>query len=147
MKLSTKARYGTRAMMDLAMHYSEEPVQLKDIARRQRISLSYLEHLVTPLIATGLVKSTRGARGGIVLTRPPEMIRLNEIVHVLEGPLAIVDCLRGGADCPRSGTCATQDVWGELKLAMDNILAATTLRDLAERQKDKEVPLAVMYQI
>lgn len=147
MKLSTKARYGTRAMMDLAMHDNEEPVQLKEIAQRQRISLSYLEHLVTPLVAAGLVRSTRGARGGMVLARPPEQIRLSEIVEVLEGPLAIVDCLRSSRSCPRSGMCATQDVWGELKLAMDNILSSTTLKDLSERQRVKEEPPTAMYHI
>lgn len=146
MKLSTKALYGTRAMMELAMHSGEEPIQLKDIAKRQRISLSYLEHLVTPLIAAGLVKSIRGARGGVILARASEEIRLREIFEALEGPVTIVDCLTG-ADCPVSGACATQDVWGDLKVAMDNILSSTTLKDLAARQKSKEKPSAAMYYI
>ncbi len=147
MKLSTKARYGTRAMMDLALHYKNEPVQLKDVARRQRLSLSYLEHLITPLITAGLLKSTRGARGGIELVKPPQEIRLSEIVVAMEGPLMIVDCLKGTSDCPRSGACATQDIWGKLKMAMDGVLESVTLRDLAEQQKSKELQTTGMYQI
>ncbi len=147
MKLSTKARYGTRAMMDLALHHEERPVQLKDVAGRQQISLSYLEHLITSLIAAGLLKSTRGARGGIELAKPPEKIKLNMIVEALEGPLMIVDCLKGANNCPRSGACATQDIWGKLKMAMDEVLESVTLQDLAEQQKAKEFRTAGMYQI
>ena len=147
MKLSTKVRYGTRAMMDLAMHDNGEPVQLKDIAKRQQVSLSYLEHVIATLVAAGLVKSTRGSRGGIILSRPPEEIRLSEIVEVLEGPLTIVDCLRSPEYCPRAGTCATQYIWGKLKMAMDEVLENTTLRDLADEQKAKEGKTAVTYQI
>ena len=71
MKLSTKGRYGTRALLDLALHQGEGLILLKDIARRQEVSLQYLEHLITPLIAAGMVKSTRGARGGVLLVKPP----------------------------------------------------------------------------
>ena len=147
MKLSTKVRYGTRAMMDLAMHENGEPVQLKDIAKRQGVSLSYLEHVIAPLVSAGLVKSTRGSKGGIVLSRPPEEIKLREIVEVLEGPLTIVDCLRSPEYCTRAGSCATQDVWEKLKMAMDEVLENTTLRDLADEQKAKEGKTVVTYQI
>jgi Rrf2 family transcriptional regulator, cysteine metabolism repressor len=147
MKLSTRARYGMRALMDLTLHSTGHPVQLKDIAKRQQISLSYLEHLVIPLIAAGLIKSTRGAHGGIMLAKPPEEIRLKTILEILEGPLAPVDCLRGGQSCPRSGCCATQDIWGEMQAAMENILESKTLSDLASSQKVKEKQSAGMYYI
>ena len=147
MKLSTRVRYGTRAMMDLAMHENGEPVQLKDVAKRQGVSLSYLEHVITPLVSAGLVKSTRGSKGGIVLSRPPEEIKLSEIVEALEGPLTIVDCLRSSEYCSRAGACATQDIWEKLKMAMDEVLEKTTLRDLAEQQNLKENQTAVSYQI
>jgi len=147
MKLSTRTRYGMRALMDLAIHGSEKTVQLKDIAKRQDISLSYLEHLVMPLVSAGMVKSTRGARGGIKLGRPARQIRLVEILEVLEGPLAPVECLKDSKYCPRSGACATQDVWNEMKEAMGNVLSTQTLQDLADRQKTKYGQSAAMYYI
>jgi Rrf2 family cysteine metabolism transcriptional repressor len=147
MKISTKARYGTRALLDLALNSNRDVMQLKDIARRQTLSPSYLEHLFIPLIAAGLVKSTRGSRGGVALARPANEIRLREIVEALEGPLSLVDCLSGASECPRSGACATQDVWGELNAAIGNILENTTLADLVERQRRKLKVPAVSYDI
>jgi Rrf2 family transcriptional regulator, cysteine metabolism repressor len=137
MKLSTRTRYGLRALVDLAITGTGQPVQLKDIAERQQISLSYLEHLINPLISAGLIKSTRGAKGGIMLVKPPEQIRLITVLEVLEGPLAPVDCLRDAKSCSRSGLCATQELWNEMKEAMENVLEATTLQDLVNRQKSK----------
>ena len=83
MKLSTRGRYGVRTLLDLALHQDEGLVLLKDIARRQEFSLAYLEHLIAPLIAAGLVKSTRGARGGVSLLKPPSEIKLGEAVQLL----------------------------------------------------------------
>jgi Rrf2 family cysteine metabolism transcriptional repressor len=137
MKLSTRGRYGLRALLDLALHRGEGSVPLKDIARRQEISLPYLEHLITPLVAAGLVKSTRGARGGVLLLKPPADIRLSEVVQVLEGPIAPVDCVNNPALCHRSAFCVTRDIWVELKEAMSQVLDSTTLQDLVERQRQK----------
>ena len=147
MKLSTRTRYGTRALVDLTLHSTGQPVQLKDIAERQQISLSYLEHLIIPLISAGVVKSTRGAHGGINLAKPPQQIQLKDIVEILEGTLAFVDCLKDEKSCPRSGICATQDVWNDMKKAMENVLESSTLQDLANRQKSKEGQLTTMYYI
>jgi Rrf2 family transcriptional regulator, cysteine metabolism repressor len=147
MKLSTRTRYGMRALVDLAMCSTSQPVQLKDIAERQQISLSYLEHLVIPLISAGFIKSLRGAKGGIVLAKTPQEIRLNEVLEVLEGPLAPVDCLKDAKSCQRSGMCATQDLWNEMKEAMENVLGSTTLQDLVDRQKSKAGAGASMYYI
>ncbi len=137
MKLSTRTRYGLRALVDLAISGTGQPVQLKDIAERQQISLSYLEHLINPLISAGIIKSIRGARGGIVLVKPPEQVKLNKIIEILEGPLAPVDCLMDTKSCPRSGLCATQDLWNEMKQAMENVLGSTSLQDLVNSQKNK----------
>lgn len=147
MKLSTRGRYATRALLDLALHRDEEPTLLKDIARRQEISLSYLEHLITPLIAGGIVRSTRGARGGVSLARSPEDIRLSEVIQLLEGSVAPVECVNNPEICSRSALCVTRDIWGELKKAIDGVLESTTLQDLVERQKGKEQPEAVIYNI
>jgi len=147
MKLSTRARYGTRALLDLGLHQREAPVLLKDIAQRQQISLKYLEHLITPLIAGGLVRSTRGARGGVSLAKPPEQVKLSEVIYLLEGSIAPVDCINNPRVCSRSELCVTRDIWGELKKAMNGVLESTTLQDLVERQRRKEQPEEAMYHI
>ena len=145
MKLSTRARYGTRALLDVALHHSEGPVLLKDIAHRQEISLPYLEHIISPLIVAGIVRSTRGARGGISLLKPPSEIRLSEVLDSLEGSIAPVECVNDPKVCTRSDCCATRDVWGELKKAMNGVLGSLTLQDLVERQKQKEQSKSMYY--
>ncbi len=147
MKLTTRGQYGTRALLDVALHRDEEPILLKDIARRQQISLPYLEHLVAPLIAGGMLRSTRGAKGGVSLARPPEDIKLSQVVRLLEGSMALVQCIDDPKTCDRSGSCATRDIWGEMKQAIDGVLESTTLQDLAERQKKKTQPEPEMYYI
>jgi Rrf2 family protein len=137
MKLSTRGRYGVRALLDLALHQNEGSVLLKDIARRQEVSLPYLEHLIGPLIAAGLVKSTRGARGGILLLKPPAEIKLSEVIQLLEGSIAPVDCVNNPALCHRSAFCVTRDIWVEMKEVMSQVLDSTTLQDLVERQRRK----------
>ncbi len=147
MKLTTRGRYGTRALLELALHHGEGPVLLRDIARRQQISLSYLERLVTPLVAGGVLRSTRGAKGGVLLAKPPEEIKLSEVIQLLEGSIALVECVNNPGVCSRSESCVTRDIWGELQKAMNGILESTTLRDLVERQKRKERFTEVMYYI
>ena len=147
MKLSTRGRYGTRALLELALHQGEGPVLLKDISQRQQIPLQYLEHLITPLIAAGMVLSTRGPRGGVSLAKPPEEIRLSEVIQLLEGSIAPVECINNPGVCSRSELCATRDIWGEMKKAMNGVLESTTLQDLVERQRRKGYPEEVMYYI
>ncbi|TET56643.1 MAG: Rrf2 family transcriptional regulator [Dehalococcoidia bacterium] len=137
MKLSTRGRYGLRALLDLALHQGAGLVRLKDIARRQDISLHYLERLIAPLIAAGLVKSTRGARGGVLLIKAPSQVKLSEVIQALEGSIAPVGCVNNPALCQRSALCVTRDVWSELMEAMVQVLDATTLQDLVERQRTK----------
>ncbi len=147
MKISTRARYGTRALLDLALYGGKEPVSLKDISERQEISLNYLEHLIAPLVAKGIVRSTRGARGGVWLAWPPQNIRLNDVIQLFEGSTAPVECVDKPEVCHRSKACATRDVWIELKNAIDGVLSSVTLQDLAERQKNKEKSEGKMYYI
>jgi Rrf2 family protein len=138
MKLSTKGRYGLRALLDLALHQGEGLVLLKDIAQRQEISLPYLEHLITPLLAGGIIRSTRGAQGGISLLKRPQEIKLSEVIQLLEGSLAPVECVNHPEICSRSDICVTRDIWIEMKSAMNEVLDSTTLQDLVERQRQKE---------
>lgn len=147
MKLSTRAKYGTRALLDLAMLWGNEPVPLRSIAHRQNIPLHYLEHLITPLLAAGIVASTRGAKGGLRLARPPREVKLNEVIQLLEGSITPVECVDNPECCPHYELCVTRDVWNEMKKAIDGVLEATTLQDLVERQIKKNPPTEVMYYI
>jgi Rrf2 family protein len=147
MKLSTKGRYGMRAMLDLAQHYDDGLVMVKDVARRQEVSERYLEHLFLSLKTAGLVKSVRGAHGGFALAKAPDKIKLMEIMNVSEGPLALVDCVVDASVCPRSSLCAIRDLWRELQSVMGEVLGSLTLRDLIERQRVKEQPSANVYNI
>ena len=135
MKLSTKGRYGTRALLELALHYEEGPIPLKDIARSQQISLQYLDHIVTPLVASGIIRSTPGARGGVWLARPPQEIKLSEVIGLLEGSIALVECVNDPKYCSRSELCVTRDIWSELKKVINGVLESTTLQDLVERHE------------
>ena len=146
MKLSTRARYGTSALLDLALHQGDL-VKLKDISHRQQISLPYLEHLVSPLIDAGLIVSSRGSHGGLKLAKPPEKIRLSEVVSLLEGTIAPVTCIQNPEQCPRSDSCATRDVWGDVGQAIYAVLNKTTLADLATRQQAKISSDSAMYYI
>ncbi len=147
MKISTRGQYGTRALLDLALQGGNGPVLLKDIAQRQQISLSYLEHVVTPLIAGGILRSTRGPRGGDSLAKPNAEIRLDDVIQLLEGSITPVECVSNPKVCERSEFCVTRDVWDELKQAMDGVLESITLQDLVERQKSKKQPDEAMYYI
>jgi len=147
MKLSTRGRYGTRALLELATNQENGPVPLRDIAQRQQISLQYLEHLITPLIAGGLVRSIRGAKGGVSLFRPAEEIKLSEVIQLLEGSIAPAECISNPKCCSRSDSCVTRDIWDEMGKAMSGVLESTTLQDLVERQKSKQGSREKMYYI
>jgi len=147
MKLSTKTRYGIRALLDIAQHDHEGLVLLRDIAKRQEISRNYLEQILISLKAAGLVRSERGNRGGFILAKPPSEIRLDEAVQVLEGKMALVECVNDPKVCPRTSFCPTQELWGEVTAAMTQVLKSKTLQDLLEMQKLKGCPRSDMYYI
>jgi Rrf2 family protein len=134
-------------MLDLALHYGKEPVLLRDIARRQEVSEKYLEHSVSALRKAGLVRSIRGARGGYMLAKPPSEIRLSEIMEVLEGSMAPVECVDDSQVCHRVNLCVTRDIWAKMKEAIDNILESITLQDMVEQQKEKESSKTTIYNI
>jgi Rrf2 family protein len=137
MKISTRSRYGLRLMLDLAEHHGEGPIFLKDIARRQDISVKYLSQIIMPLKARGLVNSFRGAHGGYVLPRLPEAITLREIVEALEGELELVACVSDTSQCKRSEICATQGVWRKVGAAVAATLEGMTLADLVHEQRTR----------
>jgi len=137
MKLSTRTRYGVRALMDIAQHNDEGLVLLKDIAKRQGISKDYLEHILIPLKVAGLVRTSRGAQGGFVIAKPPTQIRLYEVVQVLERKVALVACVDDPEAYPYSDICAPHALWQEITEAISHVLKSTTLQDLMERQGKK----------
>lgn len=136
MQISTKGRYGLRAIVDLAMHNVEGPLALRVIAERQGISESYLEQVFTSLRKAGLVRASRGAQGGYELGRPATEITAGDILRALEGPITPVSCLEtevGSKHCEREKFCSTRWFWIELKNQIDRFLDSSTLQDLVDR--------------
>jgi Rrf2 family protein len=133
MKLSTRSRYGTRLMLDMAQHYNQGPVQLGDIAKRQNISVKYLEQIIIPLKKAHYVKSVRGPKGGHGLTRPPEEITVGEIVALLEEGDSLTECTEHAEVCERSPICPTRLIWQEAAKAMFDKLNTITLADLLQQ--------------
>lgn len=131
MKLSTKGRYGVKAMVDLAIHYGMEPVSIKSISERQNVSECYLEQLFSQLRKAELIKSVRGAQGGYVLNKPPEDITIKEVMEILEGPVEISDCVEEGT-CSNIDCCATRLLWVRIKESIDNVMQSTTLKDMLD---------------
>ncbi len=130
MKLSTRSRYGTRLMLDMAEHYNNGPIHLIKIAQRQGISVKYLEQIIIPLKKAQYVKSVRGPKGGHILAKPPEEITVGEIVALLEDGASLVECSYNESVCERAGICPTRDLWREAAQAMFAKLNSITLADL-----------------
>jgi len=147
MKISTRIRYGTRALLQLASRYGEGPIELKDIAKNESISLKYLEQLIVPLRTSGLVKSVRGSKGGYALAKSPSQIRLRDLVEALEGPVNLVDCLRNPEECQRVSFCVSREIWGQVSQAITGIFESITLEDMVKRKREKEGLNPPMYQI
>jgi Rrf2 family protein len=147
LRLSTKGRYGTRAMLELALSEGNKPVLLREIAESQSISLKYLEQIIPSLKSAGLLNSSRGATGGYSLAKLPEEITVKEIVEALEGPLRLVDCVGDPGLCGEAGQCVTRDLWDEVSVNISKLLESRTLADLAQKHKDKQKSRPLMYSI
>lgn len=138
LRLSTRGKYGFRAILELAINYGRGPIPLKNVSERLDISQKYLEQLVASLKLAGLVKSVRGAHGGYALAKHPSEIRLDEVIRTLEGSIAPSECVNDSEVCPRSKFCVTRNVWTKMKEAMNGVLESTTLQDLVEQQRTQE---------
>lgn len=130
MRLSTKSRYGTRFLMDLAEHYNEGPVQTGFVAKRQGISAKYLEQIIVPLKKANLIKSIRGPKGGHMLARPPEEIRMGEVLAVLEDGMDIAGCIKHPETCKRSVKCKSRDLWAMASVAIYEKLNTLKLSEM-----------------
>jgi Rrf2 family protein len=141
MRISTRGEYGLRALIELGME-PDKGLPLRDISQRQHISLDYLEQIVPALKAAGLVRSRRGAQGGYQLAKPADEITIYEAMIALEGPFDPMLCLTQSPDaaaigCLASGSCAVQEVWQEMKSAVENVLKKMTLGELIQRQRQR----------
>lgn len=138
MKISTRTRYGMRAILELALAYGAGPLQIKTIAERQNISIKYLEQLIAIVKTAGIVRSIRGPHGGYLLARPPQDIRLSDIFRALEGAVFTVECVENKDACEQYADCVTRRLWCEVNDAILNVLESKTLQDLAEMvEKEK----------
>ena len=142
MKLTTKGRYGLRAVIDLAVYAKEEPVSLAAVAERQSISISYLEQLIAKLKKAGIVQSTRGAQGGYTLAKSPEEISVGDILRALEGTLSPVECVaeNGDSECASSDFCVTKYVWKRISDSINDTVNGIPLSELiteSERVKNR----------
>jgi len=132
--VTTKGRYGTRVMLQLARCYGNGPLLLKTIAEKEEISKGYLEQILPMLKTAKLVQSSRGANGGYHLAKPPHKINLKEIVEALEGPITVVDCVDNANICKRHKGCTARVVWKKLKKNMAQTLEQLTLKCLIEHE-------------
>ena len=137
MRLSTKSRYGLRALFDIAYNSGNMPSQIQDISRRQQISPRYLEQIFQSLKKGGILTSKRGPQGGYMLAKSPEEITVSDILRATEGDLMLVECKsskRKRQDtCEFDGGCVTQTVWQEASEKMNELFSTITLKTLCER--------------
>ncbi len=139
-RLSTKGRYGTRLMLNLAHNYNNgnDAIILKNVSDVENISIRYLEQIIIPLKINKLVKSIRGAGGGYILARHPSTIKLSDILDSLEGTMCLVECVEDDDYCNRTEECATHNVWKEASLMLKDYFESLTLQDLADNEAKKK---------
>lgn len=138
MKISTRTRYGTRAMVELACHSEGGPLPLHAIGHEQEISVKYLEQLMSILKSGNLVRSVRGAKGGYLLTKAPDKIKLSEIFFCLEGSNNTVDCVQDNPQCDRAPTCPVRPLWQQVNNAIIHTLQSVTLQDLIDKRSPRK---------
>ena len=138
MKLSTRSRYGTRILVDLARHNNQGPVQIGEISKRQDISVKYLEQLIRPLKQARLVESVRGPKGGHMLAKKPEEITLGQIVRLYEGQTDLVECISNPEKCDMAEDCRVRLAWKDATRVLYEKLDSTTIADLLESNHTEE---------
>lgn len=141
MKLSTKGRYGLKAMFELALRKNDGPVPLKCIAKQYGISDQYLEQIFSSLRKSNLVTSVRGAQGGYLLSKDSTQITVGDILTVLEGPVALSDCVLDEDACENSGVCVTKIVWEKMKKSIDEVVNSISLEDMVNDYKKNNIKM------
>ncbi|CAK7008809.1 MAG: HTH-type transcriptional regulator CymR [Peptostreptococcus russellii] len=135
MKLSTKGKYGLKAMFELALSSNGEPISLKHIAKEQGISDQYLEQIFSLLKKAGLVKSVRGAQGGYYISKDLNEITVADILRVLEGDMAFTECLLDKDACENFDSCSTRYVWAKIKESIEEVTQSISLQDMIDDYK------------
>lgn len=133
MKLSTRVRYATRIMLDMAIEKGPGPITGKCIAEREGIPRSYLKNIMSSLSNVGLLRATRGTSGGFVLAKPPAQIKLSDIWSAVEGPVCLIDCTHQPDICPRYEKCVPRYIWEEAEQALNNVLESWSLEDMIRK--------------
>ncbi len=144
MKLSTRTRYGIRAILELAEYYGNGPLQLRVIAHDQGVSVKYLEQLMAMLKAAGIVRSIRGSKGGYILAKQPGQVKVSECFQCLEGSVITTECVEDESFCERTNDCIARQVWTEVQNAVMGVLQSITLQNLVDRAKKNK---AINYHI
>jgi len=139
MRLSTKGEYASRAMLELSRRYADGPVHSREISKAQEIPQGFLEQILLLLKRAGYLKSRKGRSGGYVLAKPPEAINVAEVIRVMDGPLAPIDCVSVMAHepCPMENTCGLRWLWKEVRDSVAGILERTTFADLVEKSRPR----------
>jgi Rrf2 family protein len=137
--LSSRAKYATRALLDLSLHYDSHPVQIHDIAERQKIPVKFLEQILLSLKREGFVQSRKGPGGGYFLAKPPSGVTLGAVVRAMDGPIAPISCVSASGymecGCPEPETCGLRGVWKEARDALAGVLDGTTFADICARHE------------
>jgi Rrf2 family protein len=150
MKISTRGRYAIEAVIDLALHSSDEHESLHNIAARRKISENYLEQIFIDLRRNGIVKSIRGAHGGYVLAREADMITCGEIIRSTERKFSPVDCIAEGRskkDCDRFEMCPTRILWEKMRDSINEVADSVTVNELLEHLDVKKDTQQIEYYI
>ena len=130
MKLSARSRYATRLLLDLARHRDDTPLRAGLLSESTGITVQFIEQIIRPLKAAGLIASKRGAAGGHSLARDPRTVTIGEVVRIMEGEISLADCVGDESTCERSPTCPTRQVWQRASAVLERELDAVTLADL-----------------
>ncbi len=139
MRLSTKGEYASRAMLELSLHYPHRPLHIREISAAQDIPPRFLEQILLLLKRTGYLRSQKGPHGGYYLAKPPSQITVAEVIRVMDGPLAPIDCVSVTAHqfCPREDRCGLKGLWKEVRDAVAAILERTTFADLVKASQKR----------
>jgi Rrf2 family protein len=137
LRLSTKGEYASRAMLELSLHYGEKPLHIRDISKAQDIPQRFLEQILLQLKRAGYLRSRKGPDGGYHLSKPPAEITVAEVIRVMDGPLAPIDCVSVIAHevCPHEDSCGLRWLWKEVRDSVAQIMERTTFEELARKTK------------
>ncbi len=139
MRLSSKCRYGIRAIIEIARNYEQRPTKRKEIAVKHNLDDSYLENILIDLKNNNIVQALRGAKGGFILRQAPNKITLLNVIESLQGDLSPAECLITPSVCDRVEKCVTRPVWKKMKAAQEDVLKSVTIQDLLEQESDESL--------